>query len=233
MFARSETFQGLLHEAIALGKSPILAAFVADCVEEGGLLDETDYVLESVANVKALKRGRQNAFSIKVETSETFPQLTKTVKPKPSPVIGKGKEVRETPLADKKLKKIPKSAVSKYAVEAREDPSRSRSPTPPAATTRQMMRNGKYLFTEVEDEYFLNLAKHHLTCDPTISNTALINKLHKKVSAGCDPSVLNLPFRLDAPSQFRIMDSPRRQETKRCARRYQEAGEYCEAETCQ
>lgn len=191
MFARSDTFQGLLNEAIALGKSPILAAFVADCIEEGALLDETDYIVESFAKVKALKRGRQNAFSIKIETAETLSHRAKVVQSKSSPATGEGKKPRETPLTDKKSKKAPKSAPSKPTVEDRGDSTISRSPTPPAAATRRLMRNGKYLFTEVEDEYFLHLAKHHLTCDPTISNTALVHKLHKKVSVACDLGVLN------------------------------------------
>jgi hypothetical protein len=44
-----------------------------------------------------------------------------------------------------------------------------------------MMKSGRYLFTEAEDEYFLCLAKHHLTRDPTISNTALIHRLHEQL----------------------------------------------------
>ncbi|KAF8560306.1 hypothetical protein OG21DRAFT_1502618 [Imleria badia] len=182
LFSRSDTFQGLLSEATALGKSPILAAFVADCIEEGALLDETDYILESVAKVKALKRGRQNAFSIKVETPVSFSQQTNIVKPKSSLATDGGKKSRGTPSkssTDKKLKKQPRSAPSKPTVEKREDSTASRPPTPPPASTRRLMSSGKYLFTEAEDEYFLCLAKHHLTRDPTISNTALVHRLHE------------------------------------------------------
>lgn len=186
MFARSDTFQGLLNEAVALGKSPILAAFVADCIEEGALLDETDYIVDSITKVKALRRGRQNAFSIKVETPETLPHQAKIVKPESSPATGEGKKVRETPLQDKKSKKTPKLAGSKPTVEDRVDLTTSRSPTPPAAATRQMMKSGKYLFTKEEDEYCLRLARHHLARDPTISNTALVHKFHKKVRITCD-----------------------------------------------
>ncbi|KAH0838262.1 hypothetical protein J3R83DRAFT_6518 [Lanmaoa asiatica] len=183
LFARSDTFQGLLNEAIALGKSPILAAFVADCVEEGALLDETDYVLESVAKVKALRRGRQSAFSIKVETPETLAHQTRVVKPKSSPATGEGKKSRGTPSksSTNKKSKAPKSAPSKPTAEEGGDSMASRSPTPPPVSTRRLMKNGKYLFTEVEDEYFLRLAKHHLTRDPTISNTTLVHKQHKKM----------------------------------------------------
>lgn len=202
MSARSDTFQGLLNEAIALGKSPILAAFVADCVEEGALLDETDYVMESVTKVKPLKRGRQGAFSIKVETPETLTHQIKVTMPKSSPAAGEGKKMRGTPSkssTNKKSKKAPNSAPSKPVAEEVGDSTTSRSPTPPPAVTRQLMKNGKYLFTEAEDEYFLRLAKHHLTRDPTISNTALIHKLHKKVSAARDLVVLNSCFRFRCP----------------------------------
>ena len=194
LFTRSDTFQGLLSEATALGKSPILAAFVADCVEEGALLDETDYVLESVAKVKTLKRGRQNAFSIKVESPVSSPQRAKVTKPKPSPATEEDKKPRGRPSKSethKKRRKEPNSAPSKPTVEKRENSSTSHSPTPPPAATRRAMKNGKYMFTEVEDEYFLCLAKHHLTRDPTISNTALVNKLHEQVSVACDLGIFN------------------------------------------
>lgn len=193
LFARSDTFQGLLNEATALGKSPILAAFVADCVEEGALLDETDYVLESVAKVKTLKRGRQNAFSIKVETPVSLSLQAKAVKPKFSPATQVAKKSRGSPsksLTDKKMK-MKKGPNSAPTVEKGKDSTTSRPPTPPPTTTRRLMKNGKYLFTEVEDEYFLCLAKHHLSHDPNISNTALVHKLHEQVSVACDLDILN------------------------------------------
>lgn len=189
MFSRSDTFQGLLNEATALGKSPIVAAFVTDCIEEGALLDETDYILESVAKVKALKRGRQNAFSIKVESPVSSSHQTKIAKPKSSVAIEEGKKSRGSPsksLTDKKSKKESRFTPSKPTVEKEEDLATSRPPTPPPAATRRLMSNGKYLFTEAEDEYFLRLAKYHLTRDPTISNTALVHKLYKLVSVTCD-----------------------------------------------
>lgn len=192
LFSRSDTFQGLLNEASALGKTPILAAFVADCIEEGALLDETDYILDSVMKVKALKRGRQNAFSLKVETPTPISHQTKLAKPRSSPSIEEGKKLKGTPSKSstkkktekKTTKKEPKSVPPKPTVEQEEDSATSRPPTPPPAATRQMMRNGKYLFTQVEDEYVLSFAKHHLTRDPTISNTALVQKLYKQVSVG-------------------------------------------------
>lgn len=199
MFARSDTFQGLLNEAVALGKSPILAAFVADCVEEDALLDETDYVMESAVKFKTLKRGRQDTFPIKVETTETLSHQAKVVKPESSLATGEGKRLKETPLTDKKSRKAPKSAPSKPAVEDQEDSAASRSPTPPATATHRLMKNGKYLFTDVEDEYSLRLAKHHLTCDPTISNTALVYKIYKKVSVADDLGVFNSCPRLRCP----------------------------------
>lgn len=150
--------------------------------------------MESVAKVKALKRGRQSAFSIKVETSETLSYQIKVTKPNSSPATSGGKKLKGTPSkssTNKKSTKAPKSAPSKPVVEERGNSTTSRSPTPPPAATRQLMKNGKYLFTEAEDEYFLRLAKYHLTRDPTISNTALINKLHKKVSVARDLGILN------------------------------------------
>lgn len=181
---------------------------MTDCVEEGALLDETDYILESVTKVKPLKRGRQGAVSIKVETPETLSHQTKVVIPKSSPAVVEGKQLKGTPLKssiDKKPKKAPISVQPKPAIEEKGYSTRSRSPTPPPAATRQLMKSGKYLFTEVEDEYFLRLAKHHLTRDPTISNTTLVHKLHKKVSVACDPGVL------DSHTRFRcLITAPRR-----------------------
>lgn len=223
MFTRSDTFQGLLNEATALGKSPILAAFVADCIEEGALLDETDYVLESVSKGKGLKRSRQNAFPMKTETLGSFSHQTKVAKPKSFPATEEDENLRGSPsksLAGNKVKKEPKSALSKPTVKNGEDSTTLRSPTPPPVATRQLMRNGKYLFTELEDEYFLCLAKHHLTRDPTISNSALVHKLHERVSVACDLVYsIHVPV-LDASSQCWIVGSSHRQKIKRYTRKY-------------
>ncbi|KIK83663.1 hypothetical protein PAXRUDRAFT_14596 [Paxillus rubicundulus Ve08.2h10] len=196
LFTRSDTFQGLLSEASALGKSPIQAAFVADCIEEGDLLDEAGYMLEPGAKLKTLKRGRrQNVSWMKSATPEAF---RKTNAPNLRSSSAKTKmtiSLSQTPTKDdldNKAKTTPRSAVSSTSKSTslsklawKEEvvtPSRSTgSPTPPPPETRKLMKNGKYLFTEVEDEYFLHLAKHHLNHDPSTSNTALVHKLHKKM----------------------------------------------------
>ncbi|KAF8846323.1 hypothetical protein BDN67DRAFT_1064796 [Paxillus ammoniavirescens] len=190
LFTRSETFQGLLNEASALGKSPIQAAFVADCIKEGALLDETGYMLEPGAKAKTLKRGRQNASSMKPATPEAS-RKTKASKPKPFSAKPKTTApLSQKPSKDvlnKKAKTTPRSARSSTSKPARKEQevsisSRSTgSPTPPPPETRKLMKNGKYLFTELEDEYFLDLARHHLNFDPSTSNTALVHKLHKKM----------------------------------------------------
>ncbi|KAF9244637.1 hypothetical protein BU15DRAFT_59388 [Melanogaster broomeanus] len=190
LFTRSDTFQGLLSEASALGKFPIQAAFVADCIKEGVLTGSSGL---------PLKRGRQNAFSIKIETPETSMKAVKAkgAKQKSSVKSKMTKPPPETPskyAVGKKTKSASKptpSSTSKPASlckpswNGQEKPisSRSRgSPTPPPAETRKMMKNGNYLFTEVEDDYFLRFAKYYLDRDPSTPNTSLVQKLHKKVS---------------------------------------------------
>ncbi|KAF9229225.1 hypothetical protein BS17DRAFT_876813 [Gyrodon lividus] len=191
LFTRSDTFQGLLNEASALGKFPIQAAFVADCIEEGALLDEAGYVLEPGAKPRTLKRGRQNA-SIKIEAPEIQAKASElklsSVKPKTTTSLS---ETPSNHATDKKRKTVPRSSsaskpasLSKRTRNEQENPFGSRStgsPTPPPPETRKLMKNGNYLFTEVEDEYFLRLAQYHFDRDPSTSNSALVQNLHNKM----------------------------------------------------
>ncbi|KAH7883530.1 hypothetical protein F5I97DRAFT_1814450 [Phlebopus sp. FC_14] len=173
LYSRSKSaFDGLLSEATAVGKLPIQAAFVIDCIEECALLDEEDYALEPSSKGRLLKRGRQNAPTNLVETPEIIKRKAKTKQ-----LDNEAKRLSATPPnrpVDETMKTPP--------VHTELPPFRNtKSPLPPPAEARQMMKNGKFYFTEVEDEFLLRYAKYRLEQDPSMSHTALMHRVHAKM----------------------------------------------------
>ncbi|KAG1801680.1 uncharacterized protein HD556DRAFT_1339188 [Suillus plorans] len=190
LFTRSQTFQGLLSEAHACDKVPIQSAFVADCIAENMLLDESEYMLDTVSTKNA-KRGRpSSAFFefVQVEVPSAKKEGQKSAsKPKPKP---KPKPKRTTPTETptKKVKKIsaptsPQISAAPLPPSSKEAKSHHarRSPTPPPPETRKSMRDGKFHFTQPEIEYFCQYAQFLLNEDPTMSTTVLLQAIHKKM----------------------------------------------------
>lgn len=188
LFTRSQTFQGLLSEAHACDKVPIQSAFVADCIAENMLLDESEYMLDTVSTKNA-KRGRpSSAFFefVQVEVPSAKKEGQKSAsKPKPKP---KPKRTTPTETPTKKVKKIsaptsPQILAAPLPPSSKEAKSHHarRSPTPPPPETRKSMRDGKFHFTQPEIEYFCQYAQFLLSEDPTMSTTVLLQAIHKKV----------------------------------------------------
>jgi hypothetical protein len=190
LFTRSQTFQGLLSEAHACDKVPIQSAFVADCVAENTLLDESEYALDTGVSVKHAKRGRtSSAFFEFVQEAPVKKESQKSAsKPKPKPKAKKTMPT-ETPTNKVKKRSVPTSPqmsavpLPPSLKEANSHYTR-RSPTPPPPETRKSMRDGKFHFTQPEMEYFCQYAQFLLNEDPTMSTTALLQAMHKKVR-GC------------------------------------------------
>ncbi|KAG1749934.1 uncharacterized protein EDB91DRAFT_1110461 [Suillus paluster] len=189
LFTRSQTFQGLLSEAQACGKVPLQSSFVADCIAENMLVDETEYTLDGGVYVKHSKRGRGPTFyefvqveaplSIKKENRKS----ASDIKPKPKP-----KKVTPAETPTKKVTK--RSAPTSPGISAapplpssKEAKSHhaQRSPTPPPLETRKTMRDGKFYFTQPEMEYFCRYAQFLLNEDPTMSTAVLLQAVHKKM----------------------------------------------------
>ncbi|KAH7929324.1 hypothetical protein BV22DRAFT_1029575 [Leucogyrophana mollusca] len=59
LFSRSQTFLGLVREAQDADKLVIQPAFVYDCVAEEALLDETEFVLESMVVATPIKKAKK------------------------------------------------------------------------------------------------------------------------------------------------------------------------------
>ncbi|KAG1769162.1 hypothetical protein EDD22DRAFT_771304 [Suillus occidentalis] len=186
LFTRSQTFQGLLSEAHACNKVPIQSAFVADCIDENTLLDESEYTLDTGVSVQHAKRGRpSSAFFefVQVEIPSIKKESPKSVsKPKP--------KAKKTTPAEEPTKKVKKrSAPTSPQISAPLPPSpkeakshrAQRSPTPPPPETRKSMRDGKFHFTQPEIEYFCQYAQFLLNDDPTMSTTVLLQAIHKKM----------------------------------------------------
>ncbi|KAG2061783.1 hypothetical protein BDR06DRAFT_945816 [Suillus hirtellus] len=188
LFTRSQTFQGLLSEAHACDKVPIQSAFVADCIAENMLLDESEYMLDTVST-KNVKRGRPSSALfefVQVEVPSAKKEGQKSApKPKPKP---KSKRTTPTETPTKKVKKI-SAPTSPQILAAPLPPSSKeakyhharRSPTPPPPETRKSMRDGKFHFTQPEIEYFCQYAQFLLNEDPTMSTTVLLQAIHKKM----------------------------------------------------
>ncbi|KAG1862222.1 hypothetical protein F4604DRAFT_1587589 [Suillus subluteus] len=186
LFTRSQTFQGLLSEAHACDKVPIQSAFVADCIAESSLLDGGEYALDTGVSFKHAKRGRPSSafFEFVQETPSVKKESQKSAsKPKP-----KAKKTTPTETPTNKAKKI--SAATSPQISAALLPPSSkeakfyharRSPTPPPPETRKSMRDGKFHFTQPEIEYFCQYAQFLLNEDPTMSTTALLQAMHRKM----------------------------------------------------
>lgn len=187
LFTRSQTFQGLLSEAHACNKVPIQSAFVADCIAEDMLLDESEYALDTGVSVKYTKRGRPSSALfefVQVETPSIKKESQKSAsKPKP-----KAKKTTPTETPTKKVKKrsaptSPQISAGLSLPSSKEAKSHHarRSPTPPPPETRKSMRDGKFHFTQPEIEYFYQYAQFLLNEDPTMSTTTLLQAIHKKM----------------------------------------------------
>ncbi|KAG1899288.1 uncharacterized protein F5891DRAFT_954301, partial [Suillus fuscotomentosus] len=85
LFTRSQTFQGLLSEAHACDKVPIQSAFVADCIAENMLLDESEYMLDTTPTKK-----------VKQMSAPTSPQILAAPLP-PSSKEAKSHHARRSP----------------------------------------------------------------------------------------------------------------------------------------
>ncbi|KAG2072585.1 hypothetical protein BDR04DRAFT_1096181 [Suillus decipiens] len=182
LFTRSQTFQGLLSEAHACDKVPIQSAFVADCIAENMLLDESEYVLDTGVSVKHTKRGRPSStfFEFVQETPVKKESQKSASRPKPKA----NKTLTETKRAKKtSVPTSPQiSAATPLPSSKETKPHHARrSPTPPPPETRKSMRDGKFHFTQPEIEYFCQYAQFLLNEDPTISTTVLLQAMHKKM----------------------------------------------------
>jgi hypothetical protein len=204
LFTRSQTFQGLFSEAQACDKVPIQSTFVTDCIAENALLDENDYALDTATFPKQAKRGRPSGlfeFAL-VET----PVSTRFEKKPKKPDAKKANSV-ETPVKKVTKKSVPtspkKSAAALSSHKAK-SPSARRSPTPPPPETRKSTRDGKFYFIQPEYEYFRQYSQFLLDEDPTMSTSALLQAMHKKVR-NCVyrttlPKILTLLLVVDATS---------------------------------
>ncbi|KAG0708804.1 hypothetical protein DFH29DRAFT_889085 [Suillus ampliporus] len=176
LFTRSQTFQGLLSEAQACGKVPLQSAFVADCIAENMLVDETEYALDTGVSVKHSRRGRGGAFFEFVRVEAPLSPKSKAKKATPAETPTK-KVTKRTAPTSPKISTAPLPPSSKEAKSHRAQ----RSPTPPPPETRKSMRDGKFYFTQAEMEYFCRYAQFLLNEDPTMSTTVLIQAVHRKM----------------------------------------------------
>jgi hypothetical protein len=75
----------------------------------------------------------------------------------------------------------PKKSAAALSSHKAKSPSARRSPTPPPPETRKSTRDGKFYFIQPEYEYFRQYSQFLLDEDPTMSTSALLQAMHKKV----------------------------------------------------
>lgn len=173
-----------MSEAQACNKVPIQSAFVTDCIAENALLDETDYALDTTVFVKQAKRGRPSGI-FEFKEADTPLSMKKESKPKKP-------DAKKATLSETSVKKVTKkSAPSSHDAKS---PRARESPPPPPLETRQVMRDGKFYFTQPELDCFRLYSQFLLDEDPTMPTTALVRAMHKKVrSCLCELSFYLFP----------------------------------------
>jgi len=165
--SRTKSYDWLLREATALEKIPIQGAFVIDCIDECALLDEIGYALEADSKTNPTRRRRP---AVKRQNN----------KPKPVALSREVSRANTKGLSKVLTPKIRKQK-SGYTPHVASSPKISAPPSPPPPEARKRMSDGRYYFTEGEDEYLCQFAQHHFTQDPSMSITMLMHKLHEKV----------------------------------------------------
>jgi hypothetical protein len=151
--AKDKDFPSLLSSTIAANKSAMRAAFVHDCVEQGALLDPTEYIFDEPAMQKRKR----------IRSSVTTPS--------PSKEKVKGKK-------GDSQKKAKKQQIQDDDETPHTGPP---SPSPPGEDTKRPFGAGKFYFSDDEKKYFMRYIKVLYQRDPLISNNCVAQKMHKKV----------------------------------------------------
>ncbi|KAJ7092669.1 hypothetical protein C8R44DRAFT_407139 [Mycena epipterygia] len=155
--SRSKDFETLLETVLSSGGIPVKPAFVDESVEQGTLLDPSQYQFDVPAKL-----------------------LRKVVPPSPA------KSDAEKKAAANVRKAKARRAKKDAAVKAEKtspglSSQRVPSPSPPPEHTRVLHNGIKYRYPEVEDEYVLRYAAVLFERDRQMSYAALSAKLHAKM----------------------------------------------------
>jgi len=186
---RQKVFKTLLQAAHTANVPAVQSKFVHDCLSRGKILDPANYIYEP-----ELKRKRRRSASVRSVESESEDDASEIDKAERKRLAKNARQTEKRfrmkigqaanqnpPLGSvKPPKPTPKRAKSVEAnyPRATDGP---RTPSPPPESTRETCPQG-YKFSQPENEFALQFAKTLIDRDYKISQSAVVNAIHKKVS---------------------------------------------------
>jgi hypothetical protein len=175
-------FKILLQTARNANVPAVPAKFVNDCLSKGTLLDPTNYLYEL-----KLKQKRKRPPSITYVESESEDGAPEIDEAEPNGQVknarlGEVERMRIKMTKEQEAKSTPRRATSAEASGSYPRATNgSRTPTTPPESTRETCPV-RYKFSRAEDNFALRFAKVMVNRDCKISQTAVVNAIHKKVS---------------------------------------------------
>lgn len=181
------TFMDLYVNAEAHNKPAVQAAFIHDCVEQGKILDASNYALPNVK--PKVKRGRPSGSTNSPTKTPRKDNEKIDVKPKITSSPSK-KAANSTSVPTSNTK----SNAKQSAPSSSNKNKTSRTPSPPPPTKPVAFVGSRNRYTQEEMDYCLTYAALLYKRDPDISWNALIGKIAKKVSR-----IMNAYFNFPEP----------------------------------
>lgn len=189
---KQKVFKTLLQATHNADVPAVQAKFLYDCLSKGKVLDPTNYLYEPEFKQK-LKRSVSRA-SIESESESESEGPAPKMDDEDRKRLGKNERERER----KKMQKEQEAKRSATPVFTRTNFPKARrgksvdvaypratdgprTPSPPPEYTREPCPQG-YKFSRAEDDFALRFAKILIDRDYTISQSAVISAIHKKVS---------------------------------------------------
>jgi hypothetical protein len=187
---RQKVFKTLLQAAHTANVPAVQSKFVHDCLSMGKILDPANYLYEP-----ELKRKRRRSASVKSVESESEDEASEIDE------VERRRLARNAQQAERRLRmKIeqanqnsspplgsvkPRKPTLKRAKSVDANYPRAtdgpRTPSPPPESSRETCPQG-YKFSRAENDFALQFAKTLLDRDYKISQSAVVNAIHKKVS---------------------------------------------------
>ncbi|KAF5385227.1 hypothetical protein D9615_001472 [Tricholomella constricta] len=193
LYSRSKTFEHLLESTLTAGRPAVSASFVYDSVEQNKILDPSPYEFDPP---KPSMRGKRKRGKSEDDDDDEFPKdiaerkrLERNrrqterrhalrLKEETSPVKKAKISFEET---SRPCSEVQDSLLQR-SQSVLDEPSRPRSPTPPAEHTR--IRRGSsdgFMYSDHEVDYCRRYVKVLLERDHRISNSAIAQALSKKM----------------------------------------------------
>jgi len=172
------------------GKIAIPSRYIYDCVEQGALLDPSDYEFEVISKTpnkrkqSTLKKKGEQESNDEVDNEVETKRIRKNEREAERRKIIKQKKENEAKALQKRkidaetqAEKVSSPKVD--AVDVSKQVGR-RTPTPPPEHTREMWGNG-YKFSLAENQFALAYAELLVSRDHTVSMNSVCNAIQKKV----------------------------------------------------